>query len=93
MRTRDSDVPPAQRIFHHPVDHYDFVIELNPALSTRYHQNIDANPSVWTSKIKYANAVSKDTPMPVMPGFDPVSLLFDDLAVSRQPSLCLTVVS
>ncbi|KAH9896561.1 Nrap protein [Cubamyces lactineus] len=76
----ETGVSSVKRIFHHPVDHYDFVIELNPALLTRYHQNIDASSSVWASKAKYANAVSKETPTPVMPGFDPVALLYDDLA-------------
>ncbi|CDO77351.1 hypothetical protein BN946_scf184786.g12 [Trametes cinnabarina] len=76
METGASSV---KRIFHHPVDHYDFVVELKTALSPRYYQQLDADPSVWTSKNKYANAVDKDSSPSIMPGFDPVSMLYDDL--------------
>ncbi|KAJ2972666.1 hypothetical protein NUW54_g12215 [Trametes sanguinea] len=76
METGASSV---KRIFHHPVDHYDFVVELNPALSPRHHQLLDADPSVWASKGKYANALSKDSAAATMPGFDPIAMLYDDL--------------
>ncbi|KAI0759414.1 Nrap protein [Trametes elegans] len=69
------------RIFHHPVDHYDFVVELNPALSTRAHQHLDADASLWAAKGKYANAILKEPSAgaATMPGFDPFGMLFDDL--------------
>ncbi|KAL7284370.1 hypothetical protein ACG7TL_001660 [Trametes sanguinea] len=69
----------SSRIFHHPVDHYDFVVELNPAISPRYYQQLDADSSVWASKGKYANALSKDAPAATLPGFDPFAMLYDDL--------------
>ncbi|KAL1939289.1 hypothetical protein VTO73DRAFT_10092 [Trametes versicolor] len=65
-------------IFHHPTDHYDFVIELNPALSTRYHQKLDADPSVWTPKGKYANAIVKGAAASIMPSFDPFVMFYGD---------------
>ncbi|KAI0368535.1 Nrap protein [Pilatotrama ljubarskyi] len=77
METGASSV---KRIYHHPVDHYDFVIELNAALSTRLHQKLDSDASVWTPKGKYANAITKDSSASLMPGFDPFALFFDDLA-------------
>ena len=65
------------------MDDYDFVLELNPAVAPRYFQNIDADPTVWASKGKYANAVPKDGASgAVMPGFDPVALFYKDLRVS-----------
>ncbi|EIW56105.1 Nrap protein [Trametes versicolor FP-101664 SS1] len=67
-------------IFHHPTDYYDFVIELNPALSTRYHQKLDADPSVWAPKGKYANAIVKGAAASIMPSFDPFAMFYGDLS-------------
>ncbi|RDX41283.1 Nrap protein [Lentinus brumalis] len=68
-----------KRLFHHPTDDYDFVVELNLALSPRYYQNVDADASVWAAKGKYANALPKEPVSAVMPGFDPMTMFHDDL--------------
>ncbi|KAH9855524.1 Nrap protein [Lenzites betulinus] len=68
-----------KRMFHHPVDKYDFVIELSPAHSTRAHHLVDADPSTWAPKTKYANSILNGSATPLMPGFDPLALFYDDL--------------
>ncbi|KAI0718445.1 Nrap protein [Cerioporus squamosus] len=78
-----------KRLFHHPTGDYDFVVELNPALSPRYYQNVDADPSVWAAKGKYANALPKDTVSAVMPGFDPMTMFHDDLKRTYEDSALL----
>lgn len=64
------------------------MIELNSALSTRAHQKLDADPSAWAPKGKYANARVQDAAASVMPAFDPVAMFYDDLSVSAPPHLC-----
>ena len=72
---------PLQRLFTHATDDYDIVIELDPTVLPRYHQNIDADESVWSkSRIGHyteGDAVSR-------PGFDPARMLFDDLQVRQK---------
>ncbi|KAI0674034.1 Nrap protein [Trametes maxima] len=79
LKGLESGSSNVKRIFHHPMDHYNFVIDLNPALATRNHHKLDADPSTWASKAKYANAIAKDASDFTMPSFDPFALLFDDL--------------
>ncbi|KAI0828573.1 Nrap protein [Trametes gibbosa] len=79
FRRLEMGTSSVKRMFHHPVDKYDFIIELNPALSTRTHQLVDADPSTWTSKGKYANAILNVSATPVMPVFDPLAMFYDDL--------------
>ncbi|THH22517.1 hypothetical protein EUX98_g8176 [Antrodiella citrinella] len=68
-------------IFAHPVQQYDFIVELNPALLPRYHQNIIADPTVWARKAKYANVeVAEGSHSATQPGYDPAQLLFNDLS-------------
>lgn len=69
------------------------MIELNPALSTRYHQKLDADPSVWAPKGKYANAIVKGAAASVMPSFDPFAMFYGDLSVSAPPFLCVSLCS
>ncbi|KAF9808684.1 hypothetical protein IEO21_07796 [Rhodonia placenta] len=66
-------------LFAHPTEHYDFIVELDPAVLPRYHQNIQADASVWARKGKYANARADDETARLLPGFDPARLLYDDL--------------
>lgn len=54
-------------------------MELDPAVLPRYHQNIQADASVWARKGKYANARADDETARLLPGFDPARLLYDDL--------------
>ncbi|KAI0635441.1 Nrap protein [Trametes polyzona] len=79
METAESSGS-CKRLFHHPVDHYDLVIQLNPALSTRSHQKLDVDPSLWAPKGKYVNAIVRDPAVSVMPGFDPAVMFYDDLS-------------
>ncbi|KAF8551603.1 hypothetical protein OG21DRAFT_1498995 [Imleria badia] len=55
---------------------YDIVIELDPTVLPRYHQNIDADESVW-SKSRVGHLTEDDAVS--RPGFDPARMLFDDL--------------
>ncbi|RPD65156.1 Nrap protein [Lentinus tigrinus ALCF2SS1-7] len=86
LESGDGDV---KRLFHHPTDDYDFIVEVDPSLSPRYYQNVDADPSVWTVKGKYANASSKDPVSAVMPGFDPLTMFYDDLKRTYEDSALL----
>ncbi|EED77719.1 predicted protein [Postia placenta Mad-698-R] len=79
-------------LFAHPTEHYDFIVELDPAVLPRYHQNIQADASVWARKGKYANARADDETARLLPGFDPARLLYDDLKArlrdcARDPAL------
>ena len=68
-----------QRLFSHAADDYDIVIELDPTVLPRYHQDIDADELVWSKgRVGHVDgdAVSR-------PGFDPARMLFDDLQVRK----------
>lgn len=73
-------------LFVHPVDDYDFVIQLDPAVLPRYSQNVTSDPTVWSSrKGQYANLPQEklaNEDGDIRPGFDPAQLLFDDFGVS-----------
>ncbi|KAI0353298.1 Nrap protein [Trametes cingulata] len=79
LRGLETGTSSVKRIYHHPVDHYNFAIELNVAFSSRSHHKLDAHSSLWSSKGKYANAITQDSSGSVMPSFDPFALFFDDL--------------
>ncbi|EMD32469.1 hypothetical protein CERSUDRAFT_108867 [Gelatoporia subvermispora B] len=67
-------------LFAHPTEHYEFVVQLDPAALPRYCQNVNADASVWTKKGKYANLRgTQDSSDAPLPGFDPAQLLYDDL--------------
>ncbi|KAF8559467.1 Nrap protein [Imleria badia] len=76
LQDTDVDSRSVKRLFSHATDDYDIVIELDPTVLPRYHQNIDADESVWSrSRVGHLtedDAVSR-------PGFDPARMLFDDL--------------
>ncbi|KZT00334.1 Nrap protein [Laetiporus sulphureus 93-53] len=71
----------SQTLFAHPTEHYDFLIEFDPTVLPRYAQNVRADPAVWETKGKYANAkaIPASSSSAVLPGFDPVQALSDDL--------------
>ncbi|KZT64811.1 Nrap protein [Daedalea quercina L-15889] len=66
-------------LFAHPTEHYDFIIELDPAVLSRYPQNVWADLSVWARKGKYANARSQDSEARLLPGLDPARMFYEDL--------------
>ena len=69
----------------HPVDDYDFVIQLNRAVLPRHFQNVILDEATLATK-KYANLPlmnGDDVATPLRPGFDPACLLFEDLRVSN----------
>ena len=70
---------PFQRLFSHATDDYDILIELKPSVLPRYHQAINADPSVWSKDRANPKAENWSS----HPGFDPGWLLFDDLQVSE----------
>lgn len=70
---------PFQRLFSHATDDYDILIELKPTVLPRYHQAINADPSVWSKD--RANPRGDDGAS--HPGFDPAWLLFNDLQVNE----------
>ncbi|PCH41941.1 Nrap-domain-containing protein [Wolfiporia cocos MD-104 SS10] len=74
----ESDALDVQTLFTHPVEHYDFIVELDPTVLPRYAQNVHADSSVW-SKGKYTNPRTEDAEAKLLPGFDPVRLLYQDL--------------
>ncbi|CAL1710724.1 unnamed protein product [Somion occarium] len=68
-------------LFAHPTKDYDFIIELEPSVLSRYCQNVKADPNVWQRKGKYVNLSKQTSSTPgVRPGFDPAQFLFDDLS-------------
>lgn len=65
----------------HPVEDYDFVIRLEPAVLPRYFQNVAVDSEAWSQKGKYANLQTQKSEPKQLVGFDPAQLLFDDLTV------------
>ncbi|EKM77700.1 hypothetical protein AGABI1DRAFT_61282 [Agaricus bisporus var. burnettii JB137-S8] len=68
-----------QALFVHPTDDYDVVVHLNPSVLPRYMHNIVANPDMLTKRGKYANKILDGQGVSVRPGFDPATMLFNDL--------------
>ncbi|SPO26844.1 uncharacterized protein UTRI_04157_B [Ustilago trichophora] len=74
-------------LFTPPMEHYDFLIHLNPTVLPRYAENVHADPSVWGAKrAKYANdanaiptATSTVLGTEPKPGFDPAESFLDIL--------------
>ncbi|KAF8443704.1 Nrap protein [Boletus edulis BED1] len=83
---QENDVDPlsVKRLFAHAIDDYDIVIDLDPTVLPRYHQNIDADELVWSKsgvgRPTDGDAVSR-------PGFDPARILFDDLQSTYSDTL------
>ncbi|KAH0828604.1 Nrap protein [Lanmaoa asiatica] len=73
---QETDVDLHSRLFSHATDDYDIIIELEPIVLPRYHQNIDADELVW-SKGRVGHASDGDAVS--RPGFDPARMLLDDL--------------
>ncbi|CCM06300.1 uncharacterized protein FIBRA_08551 [Fibroporia radiculosa] len=69
----------AMTLFLHPLEHYDFIIELDPAVLPRYVQNVRADPAIWAQRAKYANTRADAEDVRLCPGFDPAQAFFDDL--------------
>lgn len=61
-------------LFLHSTDDYDIVVQLNPTVLPRYHQNINVESSVWTRDAHLG--ITESTPRP---GFDPLLLFLADL--------------
>lgn len=73
-------------MFVHPTGDYDFIIHLQPAVVTRYFQNIFADRTVWGGAgKKYANLGGMVAPSvygeTVRLDFDPVRLFYVELQV------------
>ncbi|KAF9219296.1 Nrap protein [Gyrodon lividus] len=84
LRAADADPYDVKRLFSHATNDYDILIELNPAVLPRYHQNVVADPAVW-SKDRLGHATDGE---PVSrPGFDPAQMLFDDLQATYSDTL------
>ncbi|KAI8970659.1 Nrap protein [Trametes punicea] len=79
LKGLETGTSSVKRMFHHPVEHYDFVVELNTTYSPRYYQRLNADPSVWMSRERYSNALLNHSSLTPMPGFDPIAMLYDDL--------------
>ena len=73
-------------MFLHSTDDYDFLVQLNPTVLTRYLHNINPDNNLLLKRGKYANKFHEKD-MAVLPGFDPARLLFDDLQVCCLNSL------
>ncbi|KAF7312182.1 Mannose-6-phosphate isomerase [Mycena indigotica] len=73
LRGIEPDDLNIESLFTHPTDDYDFVIHLDPLVATRHTQKIGI-----ASK-PYANLPSTESSPVLRPGFDPASLLYDDL--------------
>ncbi|KAJ7352492.1 Nrap protein [Mycena albidolilacea] len=63
-------------IFIHPTADYDFLVRMDPAVLSRYAQNVDSSLATGG---RYANLPREDSPTVLRPGFDPARLLYDDL--------------
>ena len=70
-------------MFLHSTDDYDFLIQLNPKVLTRYFHNINPDNNLLLKHRggTYANKFHDEKDTGVLPGFDPARLLFDDLQV------------
>ncbi|KAG8936688.1 hypothetical protein FRC02_000146 [Tulasnella sp. 418] len=67
-------------VFKHPTTDYDFIIHLNPSLQPRYFQSLNADPSYWTSHVKYKNVTPKSLDQGhIRVDFDPFISFFNDL--------------
>lgn len=65
-------------LFIHPVDDYDFIVQLEPSLLPRYLHNVAGSPD---KLIKHNNGLLSGSNEIIRPGFDPARMLFDDLQV------------
>ncbi len=71
-------------MFNHPTGDYDFVVQLDPTVLPRYHQNIHPDLSLLSRKLgKYSNLQPEDADKAtvVRPGYDPALALIRDLKV------------
>ncbi|KAF8841474.1 Nrap protein [Paxillus ammoniavirescens] len=84
LQAADADPYDVKRLFSHATDDYDVLIELHPAVLPRYHQNVDADPAVW-SKDRLGHATDREAMS--RPGFDPARMLFDDLEAMYSDTL------
>ncbi|KAL4063702.1 Nrap protein [Scleroderma citrinum] len=85
LQDADTDPFDIERLFSHAMDDYDVLIELKPGVLPRYHQAIDADPSVWSKDRTTPQADSGTS----HPGFDPAWLLFNDLQTTYSDTLKL----
>jgi hypothetical protein len=67
----------------HPSAHYDILVNIDPSKAPRYFHNVVMDEKLCKPKGRYANAftVPVDVDTSLMPGFDPVQLLFGDIQV------------
>ncbi|KIJ60730.1 hypothetical protein HYDPIDRAFT_31953 [Hydnomerulius pinastri MD-312] len=84
LQEADTDPYDVKRLFSHATDDYNVLIELNQAVLPRYHQNVDANPAVW-SKDRSGHATDDEGVF--RPGFDPAWMLLDDLQTTYSDTL------
>ena len=68
-------------LFVHPVDDYDFIVQLEPSLLPRYLHNVTGNSDKLTKRGQHTNGPLDDSNEIIRPGFDPARMLFDDLQV------------
>ncbi|KAI6169695.1 Nrap protein [Pisolithus thermaeus] len=79
----DIDSLNVERLFAHPTDDYDVLIELNPMVLPRYYQSVTADSSAWSED---RTNPREDDAIP-RPGFDPAWLLFQDLQATYSDTL------
>ncbi|TFK21369.1 pre-rRNA processing protein Utp22 [Coprinopsis marcescibilis] len=77
MQGAENGLFQVRAMFVHPVDDYDFVVNLDPSLLPRYVQNVNPDQKLLARHGKFANM--SNLPTSTIPGFDPGRLLFDDL--------------
>lgn len=65
-------------LFVHPVDDYDFIVQLESDLLPRYLHNVTGSPDKLTKRGQHTHGLLNEI---IRPGFDPARMLFDDLQV------------
>lgn len=73
----EQGVLDVKRIFIHPTDDYDVIIQLDQVVLPRYFQNVAINDSLLSRSGNFVNMPPRESV--VRPGFDPARLLFNDL--------------
>ncbi|WWC64350.1 uncharacterized protein I303_106960 [Kwoniella dejecticola CBS 10117] len=65
-------------LFITPLEHYDVRLHIAPSATSKYHQNIQANPEEWEAKLKFRNLQSTSSDETRI-GFNPIESFVEDL--------------
>ncbi|WWC71798.1 uncharacterized protein I206_105757 [Kwoniella pini CBS 10737] len=66
-------------LFITPLEHYDILLHVSPLATSKDHQNIQANPEEWETKLKFRNLQSSSSSEQIRIDFNPIESFVHDL--------------